>query len=81
MAKNKTGLMTVALCNGFVRADAKTGLICLTDMAKLGEVITGKEVRIQDWRDNKGTKEFIEYVETQQNQGVFNSREKEGIKN
>ncbi|MGL5711713.1 MAG: KilA-N domain-containing protein [Cetobacterium sp.] len=75
MATKKTGMMEIAFTNGIVRADAKEGFVNLNDMAKIGEVITGKEVRLDKWLENKGTKEFINYVQTQQNQRDFKYHE------
>lgn len=79
MAK-KTGMMEIAFTNGLVKADAKTGLINLNDMARIGEVITGKEVRLDNWTRLDSTQEFIDYVQSQQAEAISKTLESEGTR-
>lgn len=66
---NKTGMMEIALGNGIIEADAKTGLISLTSLEKVGNMFLGFTKNnkgykyIADWKRLAGTQDFIKLCE------------------
>lgn len=64
---NKTGMMEIALGNGIIEADAKTGMINLKSLEKVGNMFNGLSTekdegykRLRDYLINKDTLKFIE---------------------
>ncbi|MGL5056563.1 MAG: KilA-N domain-containing protein [Fusobacteriaceae bacterium] len=62
---NKTGMMEIALCGGLVKANAKTGMVDLRDIEKIGMMLAGigkaenYGKRVTLWIELKDTKEFL----------------------
>ncbi|MGL5057528.1 MAG: KilA-N domain-containing protein [Fusobacteriaceae bacterium] len=62
---NKTGMMEIALCGGLVKANAKTGMVDLRDIEKIGMMLAGIDKaenygkRVALWIELKDTKEFL----------------------
>lgn len=76
--KKKTGMMEIAFTNGIVVADAKTGMVDLKSLERIGMAMAGVEElnsyskRITVWLENKDTQEFLKVVSQKQNSAFEN---------
>ncbi|MGL4998607.1 MAG: KilA-N domain-containing protein, partial [Cetobacterium sp.] len=77
---NKTGMMEIALCGGLVKANAKTGMVDLRDIEKIGMMLAeidkvenyGK--RVSRWIDFEDTKDFLYELEKKYTNDEFVSK-------
>lgn len=83
----KTGMMEIALGNGIIEADAKTGMVNLRSIEKLGMAMSGVEnvrdysKRLSLWVELVDTKEFIETLSLVKNSSLSELHYKEGKRN
>lgn len=67
---NKTGMMEVAICNGVIKVNAKTGKVDLKSLERLGMAMAGIEKvgdfgkRLERWMNKEDTKEFMKILMT-----------------